>query len=200
MNEKFGTPVVPISWGELIDKITILEIKNLKIVSITAKKNISKELKYLLEIAVLNKMPKEIDILKNELSNVNLKLWGVEDQIREKELAGEFDETFIELARSVYRLNDIRAKTKQSINIRLCSELVEEKSYKHFEVKGEQKKSEFVNNFYCLTVTVLCDFKCLQNRKAFICKVNCLFFQLFNISFRCFNNLTIFQDKTILRR
>ena len=140
MNEKFRTPVVPISWGELIDKITILEIKNLKIVSITAKKNIRKELKYLLEIAVLNKMPKEIDVLKNELCNVNLKLWGVEDQIREKELAGEFDETFIELARSVYRLNDIRAMTKQSINIRLCSELVEEKSYKHFEVKDEQGK------------------------------------------------------------
>ena len=140
MNEKFGTPVVPISWGELIDKITILEIKNLKIVSITANKNISKELKYLLEIAVLNKMPKEIDVLKNELFNVTLKLWGVEDQIREKELAGEFDETFIELARSVYRLNDIRAMTKQSINIRLCSELVEEKSYKHFEVKDEQGK------------------------------------------------------------
>lgn len=140
MNEKFGTPVVPISWGELIDKITILEIKNLKIVSITANKNISKELKYLLEIAVLNKMPKEIDVLKNELFNVNLKLWGVEDQIREKELAGEFDETFIELARSVYRLNDIRAKTKRSINIRLCSELVEEKSYQHFEVKDEQGK------------------------------------------------------------
>ena len=140
MNEKFGTPVVPISWGELIDKITILEIKDLKIVSITAKKNIRKELKYLLEIAVLNKMPKEIDVLKNELCNVNLKLWGVEDHIREKELAGEFDETFIELARSVYRLNDIRAKTKQSINIRLCSELVEEKSYKHFEVKDELGK------------------------------------------------------------
>ena len=140
MNEKFGTPVVPISWGELIDKITILEIKNLKIVSITANKNISKELKYLLEIAVLNKMPKEIAVLKNELFNVNLKLWGVEDQIREKELAGEFDETFIELARAVYRLNDIRAKTKQSINIRLCSELVEEKSYQHFEVKDEQGK------------------------------------------------------------
>ena len=140
MNEKFWTPVVPISWGELIDKITILEIKNLKIVSITANKNISKELKYLLEIAVLNKMPKEIDVLKNELFNVNLKLWGVEDQIREKELAGEFDETFIELARAVYRLNDIRAKTKQSINIRLCSELVEEKSYQHFEVKDEQGK------------------------------------------------------------
>jgi hypothetical protein len=140
MNEKLGTPVVPISWGELIDKITILEIKDSKIDSIKAKTNIRKELKYLLEIAKLEKMPQPIGVLKTELSHVNLKLWDVEDQIREKELVGEFDKAFIELARSVYRLNDVRAKTKQSINIRLCSELVEEKSYQHFEVKDEQGK------------------------------------------------------------
>jgi hypothetical protein len=121
----------------LIDKITILEIKDSKIDSITAKTNIRKELKYLLEIAKLEKMPQPIGVLKTELSHVNLKLWDVEDQIREKELVGEFDKAFIELARSVYRLNDVRAKTKQSINIRLCSELVEEKSYQHFEVKRE---------------------------------------------------------------
>mgnify|MGYP000742891095 FL=1 len=137
MSTKMVTPVVPISWGELIDKITILEIKDLKIESINAKKNIRKELNYLLGIAQLEKMPKAIEVLKSELSNVNLKLWAVEDQIREKELAGEFDKTFIELARSVYRLNDVRAKTKQSINIMLCSELVEQKSYQHFEVKSE---------------------------------------------------------------
>ena len=134
------TPVVPISWGELIDKITILEIKDLKIESINAKKNIRKELNYLLGIAQLEKMPKAIEVLKSELSNVNLKLWAVEDQIREKELAGEFDKTFIELARSVYRLNDVRAKTKQSINLMLFSELVEEKSYKNFEVQNNSRK------------------------------------------------------------
>jgi hypothetical protein len=65
-----------------------------------------------------------------------LRLWDVEDSIREKELAGEFDKAFIELARSVYRLNDVRAKTKQSINLILQSELVEEKSYKDFQVQG----------------------------------------------------------------
>ena len=74
--------------------------------------------------------------MKIELKNVNLKLWDVEDCIREKELAGEFDKDFIELARSVYRLNDLRAKTKQSINLILQSELVEEKSYKDFQVQG----------------------------------------------------------------
>ena len=136
MNVKMGTPHVPISWGELIDKITILEIKDLKIDSITANKNIRKELKHLLDIANLNNMPENIKSLKTELKNVNLRLWDVEDIIREKELAGEFDKAFIELARSVYRLNDVRAKTKQSINLILQSELVEEKSYKDFQVQG----------------------------------------------------------------
>ena len=134
MKTKMATPFVPISWGELIDKLTILEIKDLKIDSINAKKNIRKELDYLFEIANLNKLPEALHDLKNELRKVNLKLWEVEDKIREKELVGEFDTVFIELARSVYRLNDARAKAKQSINLMLFSELVEEKSYKNFEV------------------------------------------------------------------
>ena len=136
MSTKMVTPVVPISWGELIDKITILEIKELKIDSITANKNIRKELKHLLDIANLNNMPEEIKSLKSELKNVNLRLWDVEDRIREKELVGEFDKVFIELARSVYQLNDVRAKTKLSINIKLCSELLEEKSYKDFKLQN----------------------------------------------------------------
>lgn len=136
MNAKMGTPVVPISWGELIDKITILEIKDLKINSINANINIRKELKHLLDIANLNNMPQKIKSLKTELKSVNLSLWDVEDSIREKELEGEFDKAFIELARSVYRLNDVRAKTKRSINLILQSELVEEKSYKEFQAKA----------------------------------------------------------------
>ena len=137
MNAKMETPFVPISWGELIDKITILQIKELNIDSINAKVNIKKELKYLLEIAKLDKMPRVIEVLKSELSDVNLKLWEVEDNIRDKELAGQFDKNFIELARSVYKLNDVRAKIKQSINLMLGSELVEEKSYKAFEVDNQ---------------------------------------------------------------
>lgn len=137
MNAKMETPLVPISWGELIDKITILQIKELNIDSINAKVNIKKELKYLLEIAKLDKMPRVIEVLKSELSDVNLKLWEVEDNIRDKELAGQFDKNFIELARSVYKLNDVRAKIKQSINLMLSSELVEEKSYKAFEVDNQ---------------------------------------------------------------
>ena len=136
MTEKLIAPLVPISWGELLDKITILEIKELKISAINAKENVKKELKYLLDIVNLNNMPDEIKSLKTELKNVNIRLWDVEDSIREKELAGEFDKVFIELARSVYRLNDVRAKTKRSINSILCSELVEEKSYKDFQLHG----------------------------------------------------------------
>ena len=136
MTGKLTAPLVPISWGELLDKITILEIKELKISAINAKENVKKELKYLLDIVNLNNMPDEIKSLKTELKNVNIRLWDVEDSIREKELAGEFDKVFIELARSVYRLNDVRAKIKQSINSILCSELVEEKSYKDFQLQA----------------------------------------------------------------
>ena len=134
MQIKSAIPFIPISWGELLDKITILEIKELKISAINAKENIRKELKYLLDIANLSNMSEDVQSLKTELKIVNLKLWDVEDDIREKELAGEFDKVFIELARSVYRLNDVRAKKKQLINSILCSELVEEKSYKDFQL------------------------------------------------------------------
>ena len=133
MNENSKTPFIPISWGELLDKISILEIKILKITSKNARQNIAKELKYLSDIANLNNTTVEIQTLKSELKEVNLKLWDVEDRIREKESVSEFDKVFIELARSVYRLNDVRAKTKQSINLILQSELVEEKSYKDFQ-------------------------------------------------------------------
>lgn len=136
MQTKITTPFVPISWGELLDKITILEIKSLKISSTTALENINRELQYLLDIAKLSGMPQKILSLKAELKEVNLKLWDVEDRIREKEFGGQFDQVFIELARSVYRLNDTRAKTKQAINTVLGSELVEEKSYKDFQVKS----------------------------------------------------------------
>ncbi len=136
MQAKVATPFVPISWGELLDKITILEIKELKILAPSARENIRKELKYLLGIADLSNKPGEILSLKTELTTVNLKLWDVEDRIRDKEFAGEFDQVFIELARSVYRLNDLRAKTKLAVNTALRSELVEEKSYKEFQARA----------------------------------------------------------------
>ena len=134
MNKTFATPITPISWGELIDKITILEIKQVNIKSSTALENINKELGYLNGIVKNNTSVAELIInLKQQLLDVNKRLWKVEDDIRDKELKQEFDTEFIELARRVYRLNDERAKLKKSINQTLNSELVEEKSYKDFQ-------------------------------------------------------------------
>jgi predicted nucleic acid-binding Zn-ribbon protein len=134
MNKKFTTPLSPISWGELIDKITILEIKQINIKSSTALTNINKEFDYLNEI-VQNTLgvTELIAALKQQLLDVNKRLWQVEDDIRDKELKQEFDIGFIELARSIYRLNDERAKLKKLINQALYSEFVEEKSYKNFQ-------------------------------------------------------------------
>ena len=132
MNKKFATPLTPISWGELIDKITILEIKQINIKSTSALFNINKELGYLSEIVKNSGVSELITELKKQLLDVNKRLWQVEDEIRDKELKQEFDLFFIELARKVYQLNDERAKLKKDINQVLKSELVEEKSYKNF--------------------------------------------------------------------
>ena len=141
-NEIFLTPNAPVSWGELIDKITILEIKAIKINAPVANDNIKKELRYLSDIANSAIEQDGVQSLKKDLTDVNLKLWDVEDDIRDKELAGEFDSVFIELARSVYKLNDVRAKIKKEINTVLKSELVEEKSYKDFEAGNLQGTSK----------------------------------------------------------
>ena len=134
MKKTFATPLIPISWGELIDKIAILEIKQTHIKSPTALTNINKELGYLNEIVENSTGVAElISDLKQQLLDVNKRLWQVEDDIRDKELKQDFDIGFIELARRVYRLNDERAKLKKSINQVLNSELVEEKSYKDFQ-------------------------------------------------------------------
>ena len=134
MKKIFATPLIPISWGELIDKITILEIKQTHIKSPIALANINKELSYLNEIVENSTGVAElISDLKQQLLDVNKRLWQVEDDIRDKELKQDFDIGFIELARRVYRLNDERAKLKKSINQVLNSELVEEKSYKDFQ-------------------------------------------------------------------
>ena len=131
MKKAFSTPLIPISWGELIDKITILEIKQAHIKSPTALININKELGYLNDILQNNTGVSElIKVFNQLLLDVNKRLWQGEDDIRDKELKQEFESGFIELARRVYRLNDERAKLKKSINQALNSELVEEKSYK----------------------------------------------------------------------
>jgi hypothetical protein len=134
MNPKFTTPLIPMSWGETIDKITILEIKQEYIKSAMALSNITKELNYLNDIFLQHEgVALAVHNQKKELLDINKRLWKVEDDIRDKELKQEFDAVFIDLARQVYRLNDERAKIKKIINITLQSELVEEKSYKDFQ-------------------------------------------------------------------
>ena len=128
---RLAAPKVPISWGELIDKITILEIKQVNISAPVALANINKELDYLSDIVANSYgVGERVIDFKKRLLDVNARLWKVEDDIRDKELKQEFDTIFIELARRVYMLNDDRAKLKKSINQTLGSELVEEKSYK----------------------------------------------------------------------
>ena len=119
---------IPVSTGEIIDKITILEIKQVKIKDNDKLKNVNRELEY------LNKLidASSVATLKIKLMNVNLQLWNIEDRIRLKEKNKEFDEEFIELARSVYITNDERAAVKKQINILTNSELVEEKSYERY--------------------------------------------------------------------
>ena len=119
--------LAPVSLGELIDKITILEIKTIHLTGIKLK-NVKKELSLLK--SVLNDQSIEIDInLINKLKDVNKYLWKIEDNIRIKESSQEFDREFIQLARSVYKENDKRASIKKEINVKYHSELVEEKSY-----------------------------------------------------------------------
>ena len=123
-------PAVAVSWGEVIDKITILEIKEQRLSSPQAVSNVRKELAVLNRaVAELKSPPGALSTLKQSLKAINEKLWGVEDDIRAKEAAKTFDPQFIELARSVYFSNDERARLKREINALLKSGLVEEKQY-----------------------------------------------------------------------
>jgi len=130
MNNKIDKILVEISAGELVDKITILEIKNEKILEKNKLIEINKELNSLLEN--YNKhlnQTNEIKSLRNELKEINLKLWDIEDSKRAAEKNSKFDEHFISLARNVYKMNDQRAKIKMKINILVGSNIKEVKSY-----------------------------------------------------------------------
>ena len=124
---------IPVSVGELVDKITILEIKNKKIKDIKKLSNIKLELKLLNEFFRKKKLnTKLIKKLKNYLYNVNLKLWNVEDKLRDHEYKNKFNQNFVKLARKVYFLNDKRSKIKKDINESIGSKIIEEKSYKEY--------------------------------------------------------------------
>ena len=130
MNKKMDKILAEISAGELIDKITILEIKKEKISNKEKLVEVNKEL-----ISLNKTLEKSINdeskilSFKNDLKNINLKLWDIEDGKRLAEKNSQFNEKFIELARNVYKFNDERAKIKLAINNALGSNIKEVKSY-----------------------------------------------------------------------
>jgi len=125
--------IMPVSPAELIDKITILEIKRQLIKDSTKLKNIDLEYKLLLDVLINNVSgSEELDLLRSQLKEVNMKLWDIEDKIRDLEKNKVFDKKFIELARLVYFTNDKRSEIKKDINKLLNSEIVEEKSYSDY--------------------------------------------------------------------
>ena len=122
----------PISLGELVDKISILIIKQKNITDETKLDHVKKELDFLQKTLMNYVQQEEINTYLENLININSKLWNIEDDIRECERKKLFDQTFIDLARSVYFTNDERAKVKNDINKIFGSELVEVKSYEEY--------------------------------------------------------------------
>ena len=122
----------PISLGELVDKISILIIKQKNITDETKLDHVKKELDFLQKTLMNYVKQEEINNHLENLININSKLWNIEDDIRECERKKMFDQTFIDLARSVYFTNDVRAKVKNDINKTFGSELVEVKSYEEY--------------------------------------------------------------------
>ena len=127
---------IELSVGELLDKISILQIKAERIVDPSKLENINKELDVLMSLwkdfAYSNN---NLESETNELKAINEELWAIEDKIRDKERNRTFDKGFIELARAVYITNDKRADIKRIINSKTGSELIEEKSYSDYSAK-----------------------------------------------------------------
>ncbi len=124
---------VPVSVGEVLDKITILQIKLAHVSDVAKRVNIQNELDALLPLVADDQFAnKQLQDLMTELRAVNEALWDIEDNIREKEATKSFDAEFIRLARAVYVTNDKRADIKKQINLATGSALIEEKSYESY--------------------------------------------------------------------
>tara|TARA_Y100000310_G_scaffold238324_1_gene241698 strand:- start:229 stop:624 length:396 start_codon:yes stop_codon:yes gene_type:complete len=125
--------IIPVSSGELVDKISILKIKRKKIINKSKLQNINKELSLLNKIYKNNfQKNKKILLYEKKLIKINKKLWDIEDKIRFHESKKNFNQKFINLARAVYLNNDERSKIKKKINKLTGSHLIEEKSYKSY--------------------------------------------------------------------
>ena len=128
---------VPVSVGEVVDKVTILEIKSERLSDSEKLRNVAAEIDALRPIVSGGVFDSaELVALTDGLRAVNGELWDIEDDIRAEEAAGRFGERFIELARAVYVTNDRRAELKKKINLATGSQLVEEKSYEDYTGKG----------------------------------------------------------------
>lgn len=128
---------VPVSVGEVVDKVTILEIKSERISDAEKRQNVAVELDALRPLVSGGVFDSdEMVELTNGLRVVNGELWDIEDNIRAEEAAGRFGDRFVELARAVYVTNDRRAELKKKINLATGSQLVEEKSYEDYTGKG----------------------------------------------------------------
>jgi hypothetical protein len=125
---------IPISPGELLDKITILQIKSERITDATKVANVRTELGMLERVwSDTVEDDEQIRALSGELKSINEALWEIEDDIRDEERNKRFGERFIELARAVYVTNDERANAKKKVNLHLNSSIVEEKSYQDYK-------------------------------------------------------------------
>jgi hypothetical protein len=123
---------IEVSHGEIVDKLTILQIKKENITDQIKLDNIIKEYNYLLsvvenDLSISTESPEYLELL-----SINKELWVIEDDIRDKERIKEFDDDFIKLSRAVYYTNDVRAKIKKEINLKYSSGFVEEKSYQSY--------------------------------------------------------------------
>ena len=123
---------IEVSHGEIVDKLTILQIKKENITDQIKLDNIVKEYEYLFsvvenDLSISTSSPEYLELL-----SVNKDLWVIEDDIRDKERNKEFDDEFIKLARAVYYTNDVRAKIKKEINLKYSSGFIEEKSYSNY--------------------------------------------------------------------
>ncbi len=121
--------MVPVSPGEVIDKLTILELKSERIADPARLANVRHELSVLARVAAVLPGGADLAALRAELAAINATLWRIEDDIRLSEARRDFGPDFVALARSVYRTNDQRAEVKRRINLLLGSALIEEKSY-----------------------------------------------------------------------
>lgn len=125
--------LAPVSWGEVLDKITILEIKSHRIADAAKRANVERELAALNAVVTTSGgLPGTALPIIDQLRGVNEALWDIEDEIRDCERAKNFGARFVELARAVYHTNDKRAAFKRDLNDLLGSELVEEKSYQPY--------------------------------------------------------------------